>query len=380
MPHHARTRFPTGGGGAHRGRRTDRDRRRDASPIRPARYRRCDRLDHGQHRPGDRLLLRLRRHRRDRRRGRATDHRRRRRWPSCCWPSPWPSSPGPNRRPEASSPTSRRASAPRAGVATALLVTVGYTVAMAGVFTMSGGMVALTLAHYTSLDVPWGPLAVVLSVGGDLADRPRGQALDGSRRRGRGGPGGGDGRGVRGGPGRPAGPPLGRPVLVVPPHRRPGRALGRLPARPLHVHRLGERSRPGRGVPRPAATVPRALYLSVAIGGVLFVFFAYATITGFDYDVSSIGRSSVPFLSVADQVPRRRRRGGLDRRDRVGARRPGGRGQLPGPDALRRRAERATPRGARPGPAGGPTPRPTRWWPWGPSASGSSACGGSPTW
>ena len=46
---------------------------------------------------------------------------------------------------------------PRAGVVTALLVTVGYTVAMTGVFTMSGGLLAMTLAHYTSLDLPWGP-------------------------------------------------------------------------------------------------------------------------------------------------------------------------------------------------------------------------------
>jgi hypothetical protein len=43
----------------------------------------------------------------------------------------------------------------RAGVVTALLVTVGYTVAIAGVFTMSGGMVALTLSHYTSWHPPW---------------------------------------------------------------------------------------------------------------------------------------------------------------------------------------------------------------------------------
>src|ERR1039457_7083965 len=35
---------------------------------------------------------------------------------------------------------------PRAGVVTALLVMVGYTVAMAAVFTMSGGMVALTIS------------------------------------------------------------------------------------------------------------------------------------------------------------------------------------------------------------------------------------------
>ena len=42
------------------------------------------------------------------------------------------------------------------------------------------------------------------------------------------------------------------------------------------------------------------MYISIAIGAVLFVFFTYATITGFHYNVSSIGRSSVPFLAVAD--------------------------------------------------------------------------------
>jgi amino acid transporter len=50
----------------------------------------------------------------------------------------------------------------------------------------------------------------------------------------------------------------------------------------------------------PRRTVPRALYISVAIGTALFVLFAYSTVTGFNYNVSSIGRSSVPFLSVAD--------------------------------------------------------------------------------
>jgi amino acid transporter len=50
----------------------------------------------------------------------------------------------------------------------------------------------------------------------------------------------------------------------------------------------------------PKRTVPRALYISIAAGTVLFVLFAYATVTGFGYNVSSIGRSSVPFLTVAD--------------------------------------------------------------------------------
>src|SRR5208282_2641146 len=51
----------------------------------------------------------------------------------------------------------------------------------------------------------------------------------------------------------------------------------------------------------PRRAVPRALFISVAIGTALFVFFAYVTVTGFHYDVSSIGRSSIPFLAVADR-------------------------------------------------------------------------------
>ncbi len=50
----------------------------------------------------------------------------------------------------------------------------------------------------------------------------------------------------------------------------------------------------------PRRTIPRALFISVAIAAALLVFFGYATITAFRYDVSSIGRSSVPFLTVAD--------------------------------------------------------------------------------
>src|SRR5271167_4931152 len=52
----------------------------------------------------------------------------------------------------------------RAGVATAVLVAVGFTVAIAGVFTMSGGIVALTLAHYASWQPAWEPLTLVLTV------------------------------------------------------------------------------------------------------------------------------------------------------------------------------------------------------------------------
>src|SRR5580704_8907747 len=51
----------------------------------------------------------------------------------------------------------------RAGVATALLVTVGYTVAIASVFTMSGGLVTMTVSRYTSWHPWWGPFSLVLT-------------------------------------------------------------------------------------------------------------------------------------------------------------------------------------------------------------------------
>ena len=53
----------------------------------------------------------------------------------------------------------------RAGAATALLVTVGYTVAIAAVFTMSGGLVAMTLSRYTSWHPWWGPISLLLTAG-----------------------------------------------------------------------------------------------------------------------------------------------------------------------------------------------------------------------
>ena len=189
---------------------------------------------------------------------------------------------------------------PRAGVATALLVTVGYVVAMAGVFTMAGGMLAMTLAHYSSWHLPWGPLTVVLTVGA-ISLTVRGVRLSTVA--------------------------VGVAVVVqvavmvvvcvvvlveerghlsgVPfswAHLSGGLA-GLSAGFPLALYMfIGWENGPALAEEcrDPRRTVPRALFVSVAIGAALFVFFAYATVTGFHYDVSSIGRSSVPFLTVAD--------------------------------------------------------------------------------
>ena len=188
----------------------------------------------------------------------------------------------------------------RAGVATALLVTVGYTVAITAVFTMSGGLVALTFSQYTSWHPWWGPFSLVLTVGATWLTA-RGVKLSTIA--------------------------VGAAVLVqvaimvavcllVLVDQRA--ALSGIPFSWSHLSgglaglsagfplalfmfigwengpALAEESRD------PQRTIPRALYISVAIAAALLVFFAYATVTGFRYNVSSIGRSSVPFLTVAD--------------------------------------------------------------------------------
>jgi amino acid transporter len=188
----------------------------------------------------------------------------------------------------------------RAGAATALLVTVGYTVAISSVFTLSGGLVAMTLSQYTSWHPAWGPFSLVLTAGA-IWLTARGAKLSSSA----------SGAAV-----------FAQVVIMVAvcvmvlvdqraalsgapfswSHLTGG--LGGLSAGfPLALFMfigwengpaLADESR------NPRRTIPAALYISVAIATVLLVLFAYATVTGFGYDVSSIGRSSVPFLTVAD--------------------------------------------------------------------------------
>jgi len=189
----------------------------------------------------------------------------------------------------------------RAGVVVAVLVAVGYTVAIAGVFTMSGGMVSLTLAHYTSWQPPWEPLTLVLTVGA-VCLTARGVKLSTTA--------------------------VGLAVLVQVAimvlvcvivlvdrrahlsstpfswaHVKDG-LTGLSAGFPLALYMLiGWENGPALAEEArdPKRTIPRALYISIATGTALFVLFAYATITGFHYDVASVGRASVPFLSISDR-------------------------------------------------------------------------------
>jgi amino acid transporter len=188
----------------------------------------------------------------------------------------------------------------RAGVLVAWLLAVGFTVAIAGVFTMSGGMISLTLDHYTSWHPSWLPLALITSVGA-LALTLRGASLSTTA--------------------------IGLAIVV--------QVLvmiatcvvvlvdqsGQLSATPFswsHLHGgltglsagfplalymfIGWENAPALAdeTRNPRRTIPRAIYTGLALTTVLFVLFAYTTITGFHYDTASIGRASVPFLEMAD--------------------------------------------------------------------------------
>jgi len=191
---------------------------------------------------------------------------------------------------------------PAAGVATAFLVVVGYAIAIAGVFTMSGGFVAATLTRYGHVTIPWGPLTVAITLGA-LALMITGIRLSTSV--------------VAGAVVFQVVVMVVACIVILVDHR------GQLSAAPFswsHVSDgltglsagfplalymfIGWENGPALAeeCKDPRRTVPRALLISIGIATVLFLLFAYATVTGFDYDLSSVGRSSIPFLTVADQA------------------------------------------------------------------------------
>ena len=229
----------------------------------------------------------------------------------------------------------------RAGVATALLVAVGFTVAIAGVFTMSGGMVALTLAHYTSWHAALGAAESRPDGRRHLADGAWRPSLHLGGGHGRRGAGGDHARRVHRHPRRPARPPLGHTVLLGPPQRRPGRPVRRLPTCPVHVHRLGKRPGPRRGVPRSEAHRPESpLHIDRDRHHPLRpvrLCHRHRLWLRRLFDRSLIG----PVLGRGGPLSRHSGPLGLARWDHLRARHPGRRRELPSPYALRRRPIRA---------------------------------------
>lgn len=189
-----------------------------------------------------------------------------------------------------------------AGTATAQVVAIGYTVAMAGVITMAGGFIAMALAAATGVHIPWVLLTVVIALAA-LALMVKGVKLST----------------------RAIGVAVAVQILVMlvvcvlamvensssltwDPFRWSsvtGGLAGLSAGFPLALYMfigwenglpLAEEAR------NPSRTIPRSLFIALAIATVLFVLFSYATIIGFKGQVGSISRSSIPFLTVASSV------------------------------------------------------------------------------
>jgi amino acid transporter len=189
----------------------------------------------------------------------------------------------------------------KAGVVTALLITVGFTVAIAGVFTMAGGMISLTLQHYAAWSPSWVPISLVMTAGAVWLTL-RGAALSTAA--------------VAVAMVVQVAIMLATCAVVLVDQRNHlssapfswshlDHGLAGLSAGfPLALYMLiGWENAPALAeeTSNPRRTVPRALYSALIFTTGLFVLFAYTTITGFHYNTSSIGRASVPFLGLADR-------------------------------------------------------------------------------
>ncbi|AVV42978.1 APC family permease [Streptomyces sp. ID05-04B] len=191
---------------------------------------------------------------------------------------------------------------PVSAVTTALLAGLGYIIAMASVIAISGGFMQITLNHYTGVDLPW-IIWTVLLTGLSVVLMLRGIVVSTKW----------------------AGYFFVVEMLVlvvvsvaaVFEHRGDLSAAPFLPSHlthgvkglaagfPLAVYlfigwensaALAEETE------NPRRNVGRAVFSSVAIMTVSYILFAYATVTGFGYDVQRLGDSRIPFIDVAQHT------------------------------------------------------------------------------
>ena len=187
-------------------------------------------------------------------------------------------------------------------VATALIAAIGYIVAMAAVIAISGGFLSIILNHYLHWNIPWGILTPILTALAVLM-MIRGVAVSTKL----------------------AGLFFGFEMVVllvvsVAVLIKNGGHLSLAPLEPSHIsHGLTGLAA---GFPLaiylfigwensaalaeetddPRRNVPRAVFASIAIMAVSYVLFAYATVTGFGGNVTKLGQSAIPFITVADST------------------------------------------------------------------------------
>jgi amino acid transporter len=187
-------------------------------------------------------------------------------------------------------------------VTTALLCGAGYIIAISSVLAISGGFLATVLQYYFGWNVPWIILSVLLTAGATVMTI----------------------RGV-GVSTKLAGFFFAFEMLVlivvsVAVLIKNGGHLSVVPFEPSHI--TNGFTGLAAGFPlaiylfigwensaalaeetgNPRRNVPRAVYLSIAMMLVGYVLFAFATVTGFHYNGTTLAASSIPFITVAHNV------------------------------------------------------------------------------
>ncbi len=187
-------------------------------------------------------------------------------------------------------------------VATALIAGLGYIIAMSSVIAISGGFLSITLNHYWHWNIPWGILTVLLTAGA-VYMMIRGVSVST----------------------KVAGlffvfEMIMLIVVSVAALIKNGGHLSLTPFEPSHI--TNGFSGLAAGFPlaiylfigwensaalaeetdHPRRNVPRAVFTSIAIMGVSYIVFAYATVTGFGYNPAKLGAAPIPFISVAQST------------------------------------------------------------------------------
>jgi amino acid transporter len=187
-------------------------------------------------------------------------------------------------------------------VTTALLCGAGYIIAISSVLAICGGYLSMLLQYYFNVDIPWGIFSVVFTAGA-IVMMVRGVAVSTKL----------------------AGLFFGFEMLVlvvvsVAALIKNGGHLSSVPFQPSHL--AGGFSGLSAGFPlavylfigwensaalaeetnNPRRNVPRAVYMSVALMLVGYVLYAYATATGFKYNVTLLNSVPIPFIAVAHNV------------------------------------------------------------------------------
>jgi len=187
-------------------------------------------------------------------------------------------------------------------VTTALVAGAGYIIAISSVLVISGGFLSMMIDYYTNVNIPWIIFSAIFTAGA-MFMMFRGVAVSTKL----------------------AGFFFGFELLVllvvaIAALIKHGGHLSGVPFQPSHV--LNGFSGLGLAFPlaiyifigwensaalaeettNPRRNVPRAVFLSIALMAATYLLVSYATVSGFNYNVTALTSAAIPFISVAHSI------------------------------------------------------------------------------